>query len=199
MAEHRVIGEYRARLAAGRLPADVVDELIDGFAQTYEGALARGLPPASAQAEALREFGTAEVVVRQFVRQAPERGLARALLVTGPLVGLFWGLSLVLGRAWAWPAAAGWRPAFAGCLAASVLLLVLAASGQDYRWVRLALFGGVGVLVLDGAMVVLVVLVAPVLVWPMLVSVPASAVRSALTVRALITAARAGRRPRWVA
>ena len=72
-----------------------------------------------------------------------------------------------------------------------MLLAVVAALGAaassrcSYRRTRLGGVGGLGLLVLDAALLVGVVLLAPALVWPMAVAVPVSIARIGLILRAL--------------
>jgi hypothetical protein len=106
------------------------------------------------------------------------------LLGSGPIVGLCWGTTLVVGRAWTWPVPIALRAVFGLTLLAVVAMLVLAATGQrSYRRTRLAAGAGLGLLGLDGALVTALVLIAPPFVWPMALAVAASLTRMALTAR----------------
>ena len=70
-------------------------------------------------------------------------------------------------------------------LIAAVAALIAAADTRRGRpRVSLAVVGGVGLVVLDTAMLAAVALAAP-FAWPMLVAVPASLTRIALTTRAM--------------
>ena len=86
MAGHDLIDGYLTTLAA-RLPADAVDELADGLTETYRRHLSTGVAARAAAAATVAEFGTPEVVVAAFVRQAPGRRLARLLLCWVPRSG----------------------------------------------------------------------------------------------------------------
>jgi hypothetical protein len=191
MASHQLI-EAHLRVLAGRLPAEVVDELADGLIETWQRHLATGLPPTEAARAAIAEFGTAEQITAAFVTQSPGRRHARFLLVTGPLVGAAWGASLLIGRAWTWPVPAPAEAAFGLVLVVVVALLVASAtSRRSYRRARLGRSAGLGLLALDTGMLAAVALAAPALVWPMVVAIPVSLARIMLTLRAL-PAARAG-------
>jgi hypothetical protein len=185
MAGHQLIDEHLGRLAA-QLPADAVDELADGLIEAWQHRLAAGLPPADAARAAIAEFGSADQITRAFVTQSPGRRTALALLATGPMVGLCWGASLVTARAWTWPVPTAAMVAFGLTLLAVVAALVSAATSRgSYRRTRLGAAGGAALVTLDAAMLATVLTVAPVLVWPMVVAIPASLVRIGLTVRCL--------------
>ena len=185
MAVDHVIDAYVAALAR-RLPAEAVDELADGLTETYLTHRAAGRAPGAAAEAAIAEFGEPDVVVAAFVRQAPGRRAARALLCSGPLVGLSWGAALVLDRAQDWPVPVTVRAAFGTGLLAVIVLLVVAATGRrSYRRTRVAAGAGLGLIGLDGAMLAMMLLIAPPFVWPMAVAVPASLTRMALTSRAM--------------
>ena len=181
MAGHDLIDAYLATLAR-RLPAEVVDELADGLTETYQRHRSAGLPPVAAGRAAIAEFGRPEVVVAAFVRQAPGRRLALALLCSGPVVGLCWAVTLIAGHAWAWPVPGTLRVAFGATLLAVVTMLVLAASARrSYRRTRIAVAAGLGMIGLDGVILATVMLIGPPFVWPMALAVPASITRMALT------------------
>jgi len=185
MAGHHLIDAYLAALAR-RLPADAVDELADGLTETYLRHRSAGREPGAAAAAAIAEFGEPDVVLAAFVRQAPGRRVARVLMGSGPLVGLSWGAALVLGRAQSWPIPVAARAAFGTVLLAVIVMLVLAMTGRrSYRRTRMAAGAGLGLIGLDGAMLALMVLIAPPFVWPMALAVPASLTRMALTARAM--------------
>ena len=182
MAGHQLIDDYLAELAR-RLPADDVDELADGLDETFRYHQRRGLPAASAAAAATAEFGHPDLIVEEFVRQAPGRRAARALLASGPLFGALWGSSLISAQAWTWPVPLAAAVAFGAGLLAAVSALVAAAVSRSYR--RTTLTGpACGLLaVLDGAMLVAIAYAAPALSWPMALAIPASLVRIGLAVR----------------
>jgi hypothetical protein len=67
-----------------------------------------------------------------------------------------------------------------------VALLAVAATGlRSYRRTRLAAAAGLGIVGLDGALLVAVALTAPPFTWPLALAVPASLTRLALTARVL--------------
>ena len=90
MASHHLIDAYLATLAR-QLPADAVDELADGLAETYQHHRSTGLEPDIAARNSIAEFGTPDLVTEAFVRHAPGRRAALMLLGTGPIIGLCCG------------------------------------------------------------------------------------------------------------
>jgi hypothetical protein len=185
MASHALIDAYLAELGR-RLPADTVDELRDGLTETYERHLAGGLQPPGAAGAAIREFGGADEISAAFTRDAVGRRTAAVLLATGPALGLCWGVSLVVGRAWGWPIPTAARLAFGLTLLGVVALLATAAtSRRSYARTRLAAVGGAGLILLDTLMIVAVWLAAPAVAWPMVVAICASLTRIGLTLRSL--------------
>jgi hypothetical protein len=187
MASHQLIDDYLADLA-GRLPAEVVDELADGLFETWQHHLSSGLGSDEAARTAIAEFGIADRVADEFVAQAPGRRMARLLLATGPIMALCWGPTLVAAKVWSWsvpwPAGAAYVLAFVAVVAS---LLVAAANRHSYRRTRLGLAGGVGLIALDAAMVAAAAALAPVFVWPMVLAIPASLARIGLALRSLPT------------
>ncbi len=184
MADHELIEEYLARLAR-QLPADAVDELADGLTETYRHHLSRGLDAQVAAAAAVTEFGEPDVVLAAFVRQSPGRRAALALLYSGPTVGACWAAALIAGHAWTWQLPAFLKATVAGTLLAVIGCLVTAAtSRRSYRRTRVSAVGGIGLIVLDAIVLSTVLLAGVPLVWPMVLAVPASATRLALTARA---------------
>jgi hypothetical protein len=190
VASHQLIDEHLAVLAR-RLPADAVDELGDGLTETWQHHLAAGLPPADAARAAIGEFGTVDQITEAFVSNCPGRRTARILLATGPIAGACWGTSLAAAQAWTWPV-----PVPAAVVIAAALLVVVAAlvtsatSRTSYHRARLGTAGGVGLAALDLTMLAAVGLLAPTLVWPLLIAIPVSLARIGLTLR-LLPAARA--------
>lgn len=185
MAGHQLIDDHLTRLAR-RLPADTVDELADGLAETWQHHLAAGLPSGEAARAAIGEFGTPEQITTAFIAQAPGRRTARMLLATGPPVGICWGASLITAQVWTWPIPAPAAGTAAFALLVVVAALVLAAtSRRSYRRTRLGNIGAIGLLTLDAAMLAAAILLAPTLVWPMAVAIPASLARIGLTLRTL--------------
>lgn len=185
MAGHQLIGDYLTDLRH-RLPPDAVDELADGVAETYAHHHAAGLTPADAARAAISEFGTPAQITDAFVAQAPGRRVALILLATGPIAAACWAASLVASQAWTWPVSRLTAAAFGLALIAAVATLAAAATSRhSYRRTRLAAAGGIGLIVLDAAMLAAALLVAPTPVWPMAVAIPASLARIGLTLRAL--------------
>jgi hypothetical protein len=183
MAGDHLIDAYLQELA-GRLPADTVDELADGLLATWHQHRDRGLPPTAAAHAAIAEFGTPAEITDAFVVHATGRRAARALLATGPPVGACWGVSLIAAKVWTWPVPTAAVALFAVTLLCVVgCLLAAATSRHSYRRTRLGDLGAAGLLALDTAMLVAVLLVAPAFVWPMALAIPASLVRIALTLR----------------
>jgi hypothetical protein len=177
-----LIKDYLAALAR-RLPPDAVDELADGLVETYRRHRSAGLDPAASAATAVEEFGAPDVVVAAFVRQAPGRRVARLLLCWGPAVGLCWGSALLLGH---WPVPVAVRLAVGLPLLSVVAMLLVAATGRrSYRRTRLAAAAGIGVVGLDGALLLAVALTAPPFTWPLALAAPASLTRLVLTARAV--------------
>jgi hypothetical protein len=128
-----IIDSYLAALAA-RLPGSrrtrdaVLDELRDGLSELAARHADDGRPPRAAAEAAVAEFGTVDEVAAAFAgelvtRQA--RQIIAALIVTGPLVGVWWLLLLS-------PAGVPALP----LIGAAVLtgLLVLATTGGLTRW-----------------------------------------------------------------
>jgi hypothetical protein len=182
LASHELIDAYRASLGR-RLPAETVDELVDGLHESWHHHCATGLPPAEAARAAVTEFGTVEQVVRAFVINAPGRRTARLLLATGPLVGVCWGAGLGAAHAWDWPVPTGAAVGFAAALIAVAGTLLIAATGTgSLRRTRLGVVGGLGLVVLDLTMIAAVLLVAPAMSWPMYAAIPASLGRIAFAV-----------------
>lgn len=131
-----IIDSYLAALAA-RLPGSrrtrdaVLDELRDGLSELAARHADDGRPPRAAAEAAVAEFGTVDEVAAAFAgelvtRQA--RQIIAALIVTGPLVGVWWLLLLS-------PASPAGVPALP-LIGAAVLtgLLVLATTGGLTRW-----------------------------------------------------------------
>jgi hypothetical protein len=183
MASHQLIDTYLAALAQ-RLPADTVDELADGLIETWQHHLSRGLSGERAAQSAIAEFGGADRIADEFIVQAPGRHLARLLLATGPVIGACWGASLITAKAWTWPV-----PTSVGAIYALVLLCVVAVliaaatSRHSFRRTRLGAVGALAIVVLDAAMIAAVAFLAPMLVWPMALALPASLARIGLVIQ----------------
>ncbi len=179
------LSAYVAELGR-RLPARVVEELADGLMETYERHLSAGLSAASAADRAVAEFGDVDQITSEFVLQSAGRRTAHALLKTGPVVGLFWGVALVATRIWAWPVPAAARFVFGPVLLLVVATLVRAASSRDdLRRTRLAVYGGIGLVVLDVTMISSALLLAPTILWITGLAVSASLLRTSFAIRSL--------------
>jgi hypothetical protein len=185
VASHQLIDDYLARLA-GRLPAEVVEELADGLTETWQHHVDEGCGPDEAAHAAIAEFGTADRVADEFVAQSPGRRLARLMLASGPIMACCWGPSLVAAKAWTWPVP---RPASAAYALAFLVvvasLLAAASSRHSLRRTRLGLAAGLVLIGLDAAMVAAAVAFAPAFVWPMALAIPASIARIGLGLRLL--------------
>lgn len=134
------IAAYLAALDAAlpgprRARAAIVDEIGDGVRAAADQQGDRGTAPAVAVRAALTEFGPPQLVAQAFTGElvtARARRLFGGLLLTGPLVGVWWLLLLVPRH---WPL----RPAelvaaipvlpFVGAIIA-VAVVVLAATGR---------------------------------------------------------------------
>jgi len=185
MAGNQLIDGYLAGLAR-RLPADAVDELADGLTETYLRYRSGGLETDPAARAAIAEFGDADLVLTAFVRQAPGRRAAWALLFGGPVVGVCWAATLIVDRAWTWPVPRWLAPAIGVTLLVAVAMLVLAATGRrSYRRTQLAAGAGLVVIGLDGAILAAMAFIAPPFVWPLALAVPASLARLTLTARVM--------------
>lgn len=185
MASHQLIETYVAGLV-DRLPAHTVDELTDGLIETWRHYLAAGLSPDQAARVAIEEFGTADRITDEFVAQSPGRRAARLLLATGPIMAVCWGSSLIAGKAWTWQISRAVEAGYAIALVAVVAALLAAAtSGHSYHRTRLGTVGALVVIVLDVAMLATAAAVAPTLVWPMAIAIPASIARIGLVLRSL--------------
>lgn len=183
MASHELIDDYIARLA-GRLPAEVVDELADGLMETRQHYLDQGRGPDEAAHAAIAEFGSADLVADEFVAQSRGRRTARLMLASGPIMALCWGPSLVAAKVWTWPvprlAAAAYALAFVAVVAS---LLVAASSRHSLRRTKLGFAGSFVLMGLDAAMVTAAIALTPAFVWSMAVAIPASLARIGLGLR----------------
>jgi hypothetical protein len=185
MASHQLIDQHLAALAR-TLPPDTVNELADGLTETWQHHLATGLTPTAAAHAAITDFGTAEQITRAFVAQAPGRRTALLLLATGPVVGAAWAGSLLAAHAWTWAVPLSVKAAFGLTLLSVVATLLAAAtSRRSYRRTRLGMAGGLGIVILDTAVVTSVLVAAPILAWPLAVAMLASLTRSAMALRTL--------------
>ena len=185
MSEPGVIRDYLAALSA-QLPAPVVDELADGLEETRQRYLRLGLTPGNAAQAALTEFGESSVVIASFVQASPARLSARRLLRIGPGVGACWAAALLITRAWTWPVPEPAVVLTALSLAMVIGLLGAASWGTRYRLAsRAAAAGLIGTGLLDATVAIGVMLIAPSLTWPILMAAAASAMRAAISARAV--------------
>jgi hypothetical protein len=190
MAGHQLIEGYLAELGR-KLPAGIVEELADGLIETWQHYLRAGMRPDDAANAAIVEFGTTQQVNDAFVVHARGRRTARLLLATGPLFGLCWGTTLITAHAWTWPIPVAGAVIFAVALIGVVVCLALAATTEHhYHRARLGNSGALGLVALDAAMLAAVLMIAPHLVWPMAIAIPASLARIGLTVQSLPIAKR---------
>lgn len=177
MAEARVITTYLEALSE-RLPAEIVDELADGLAETHLAYLRRGLDPDPAAEAATAEFGEPDVVIASFAASNPARLIARRLLLIGPAVGTCWTVALIASRAWDWhvPALA---PVLLGlAVVVTIGLLVAAVLSRAYLPARRAgLVACAATTALDAAVITGVIAIAPSITWLMVAAITASAAR----------------------
>jgi hypothetical protein len=190
MAEQHLIAAYREDLLA-RLPAHLAGEVSDGLADAQENYIRQGMNPDQAARAAIAEFGEPGTVVDAFRRACPVWRAARALIVTGPVVGGWWAAVLIAGHAWDWPIPIAVRVAAGLLLAASVVLLATATLTSRYHTIRRAgLAGCMGVMALDASVTTTAVLLAPGVRWLLAVAACASATRLTFvagTMRRLVT------------
>jgi hypothetical protein len=183
MAGPRLIDDYLAALSAD-LPGRIVGELADGLDETYRGYLGQGLDPDAAARAAISEFGEPRVIVTAFTDASRGRRTARRLLAAGPAVGLCWAIVLITGRAWQWPVPIVARVLVGVALITVIGLLAVAAFGRHYRRVcRAAAAACVGTVILDAVVASAVLVIAPVLVWPVAVAIVLTAGRSGFALR----------------
>jgi hypothetical protein len=183
MAAHALIAGYLDRLT-GRLPAEVIDELADGLHETFQRHLGRGLGPDDAAAATVAEFGRPAQVVAAFVRQSPRRRTALGLLATSPAFAAVWGATLITAQAWTWQIPSAAAVGFAVALLMIAGSLAAVALSNEPRRTRLAAPAGLGLMVLEIAVLAAVALAAPEPTWPMALAIPASLARLTLTARA---------------
>lgn len=166
-----------------RLPADIADEIADGLSTGCEHHLALGLGDDDAARAAIAEFGDPSRLAAEFTRAAPGRRAARTLLASGPVVGACWGAALIAARAWTWPVPQPARLGFGAVLLLTVLVLAGAATSRDsYRRTRLAVPGGIALIMLDLTMITAVLTVAPAVIWVLAIAITASLTRIGLAV-----------------
>ena len=183
MPRPRLIDDYLAALSAD-LPSRIVGELADGLDETYRRHLTQDLDPDTAARAAVAEFGEPRVIVAAFTDASRGRWTARRLLAAGPAAGICWAIVLITDRAWQWPVPIVARVLFGVALITVISLLAAAAFGRHYRRVcRVAAAACVGTAILDAVMASAVLVIAPVLVWPVAVAIAVSAGRSGFALR----------------
>jgi hypothetical protein len=177
------IDDYLTALSSD-LPSRIVEELADGLDETYRRHLGQGLDPDAAAQAAVAEFGEPQVIAAAFTHASSGRRTARRLLAAGPIVGLCWAIALITARAWQWPVPVIARVVFGMALITVIGLLAAAVLGRHYRLVcRAAAAACVGTAILDAVVASTVLVLAPVLVWPVAVAIAASAGRSGFALR----------------
>lgn len=183
MAEPRLIEDYKAALLA-ELPALLAEEVTDGLSESYDKYRRQGLACVVAAEAAVAEFGDPGAVVEAFSRASPASRAARALIATGPAVGLCWAAVLIIERAWEWPLPFIVPVLLGILLAASIAALVTAALARRYRAVcHSGAAGCLGLAVLDASMIVAVIAAAPGIRWLVGLAVCASSIRLVVVAR----------------
>jgi hypothetical protein len=144
-ANEDVVATYVAELGARlhgptRARTDVLDEIRAGLDDSVEKFTARGLGEADAARSAVSELGPAAAVADAFAGElaiARARRMLRLLLITGPVVGIWWFLLLAPDQWQSRPglliAAIPALPMVAAAVATGIL--VLATTGSLMRWV----------------------------------------------------------------
>ena len=184
MAQPRLIEDYTAVLRA-ELPTLLADEVSDGLAEAYEKHVREGADADTAARAAVAEFGEPDTVVAAFSRASPASRTARALIVTGPAVGMCWAAVLISGRAWDWHVPVVVPILLGGLLAASIAGLVTAAGARRYRAVcRSGAAGCLGLGLLDASMITVALAAAHDLRWLTVLAICASATRLSGVARA---------------
>jgi len=144
------LAAVEARLpASGRERADILDELRGGLLDTVDARRAAGLSGPDAATAAIGEFGDAGRIADAFgpgLALSQARRVARTLLVTGPVVGLLWGITATTSHIgshhippWHWVGALPgslmiFPLAAAIAIAVWTALFTLAATGRAIRW-----------------------------------------------------------------
>jgi hypothetical protein len=184
MAGDDLISSYLDDLGA-RLPSGIVEELADGLIESYERIRQQGADDVAAAALALHDFGDADHLVAEFVRQSAGRRTAGLLLLSGPAIGLVWGMSLVVTRAWSWPIPLVARVGFATILVSTILALAIARLARTWRQASVAAYAATGLIVLDVALIGVALTVAPSVPWILSLAVAVSVTRSGLAARSI--------------
>ncbi len=144
-ANFAIVESYVAELSSrlrgpARLRARVIEEIANGLESSVDRFTRLGLNAHDAARAAVAELGSAEAVAAGFADElaiAQARRVLRLLLVTGPLVGMWWLLLLApsgwTSRPVALVAAIPILPLVAVAVATGVL--ILATTGPLIRWI----------------------------------------------------------------
>jgi hypothetical protein len=185
VARPGLIEDYLSELAS-RLPAPIVAELADGLHATYLAHRRTGLTREDAAQDAVAEFGDPDTVIAAFVAINPARRVARALLLTGPVIGAAWATALLTLHAWDWPVSNWARAGFGAMLLTCVAMLAVAAFAHDYRRaVRSAAAACLTVLAIDATMLSYLAATGLLTGWPVLLAAPLSSTRGIFTLSKL--------------
>jgi hypothetical protein len=185
MAQPGLIADYLSQLAA-RLPTQIVEELAYGLHETYQAQRRAGHTPEDAARRAIAEFGDPASIITAFLAASPARRAARALLLTGPLVGGAWATVLLTSHAWDWPVPVWARAGFGAVLLSGVAMVAVAAFADRYRRAACsAAAASLAVLALDLTMLSYVNAAGLLTTWPVLLAAPLSAGRTLFTLSRL--------------
>lgn len=186
MTGAQLLEEYEASLSH-RLPRHHVDEVLDGLCETYNAHRSEMADEDAAVRAAIRDFGDTDIIVAEFVRQSAGRRLARILLASGPLVGLFWAITLISDSGWTPHAPSPLLAGIASILVTTVVtLMATAVEATDYRRARTtARIGAVALLVLDVGMICAAVALSGSAMWALVVALAMSSVRAGFVLRSL--------------
>ena len=183
MTGNQLVDDYLGHLSS-RLPTAIVEELEDGVTETYVNQLSRTTDDIAAAKATIAAFGHPDAVVRAFVRNSPGRRLAKALLATGPFVGLMWGASLIMSNAWNWPIPFAARIAFGSAVFFGVgaLLATTRTTDRVERCRIAAATGALTIIVLDATMITTALTFATPQAWLLPLAIAASSIRLTLTI-----------------
>lgn len=143
--DDKVVIEYLSELrrllhGPAHTKAAVVEEVRGGILDAAQAFTARGLSPASAAEAAVADFGDPALVALAFASElamAQARKILWSLLITGPLVGIWWFLLWVPAYGRSFPGALISAVPVLPLVAAAVVagVFVLATSGSLIRWI----------------------------------------------------------------
>ena len=187
MAGNDLIDEYAEGLS-NRLPEPVVEELLDGLAETYRSQMTMTADSYAAAKGTIAEFGDPDAVVRAFIHNSPGHRLAKALLVSGPLVGLGWASVLITSRAWNWPIPLYGRLVFGLSLLVAVgaLLSAMLSREQFDRSLLAARTGAFTLIALDATLIATALVLAQGHPTLLFAAATASCLRITFTMRRLL-------------